>query len=62
MSADSKCAECGKKTPVHLLDAKPGPERWTVERLRAAADAGADFNRLECRDCYGPGYVAGPTP
>jgi hypothetical protein len=51
------------------LDAKPealaGPGGLLVRlipglRLRAlvkAADRGDDFERLECRECYGPGYM-----
>lgn len=53
------CAQCRQPTPVHLLDAKPGPGHYTLEELSAAADRGEDFDRLECSRCYGPGYVAG---
>jgi hypothetical protein len=27
-----------------------------IEALARAADRNEDFDRLECRDCYGPGY------
>lgn len=54
-----RCENCGVETPIELLDAKPAPGKWTEERLRRAADAGLDFNRLEGPCCYGPGYQAG---
>lgn len=53
------CAQCGAPTPIELLDAKPGPGHWNRERLQRAADAGVDFNRLECAKCYGPHYLEG---
>lgn len=60
MTADhDKCANCGAGMPLSQLDAKPshlaGPE-CTAEDLDVAADVGFDFNRLECRKCYGPGW------
>lgn len=39
-----KCHNCEKPTHVHELDAKPG-------------DDGENFTVLECRSCYGPGFV-----
>lgn len=62
------CAECGWRLPLHLLDAKPTMTLWlrlvSLFRgqkfmLRYAADRGYDFDRLECRACYGDGYVEG---
>lgn len=45
------CRACGLVTNINLLDAKPehGCDPET-----------ADFTRLECADCYGPGYLPGP--
>lgn len=51
-----RCEQCGKETPIDQLDAKPGPGNWNRDRLQRAADAGANFDRLECGDCYGPHY------
>jgi len=60
------CAKCGRVTGIDELDAKPSPTRLLrlvrllrgqLFMLRYAADRGYDFDRLECRDCYGPGYV-----
>lgn len=34
------------------------PTRWRLEALDRAADAGAQFERLECEVCYGPGYIS----
>lgn len=53
------CDKCGKSTPVHLLDAKPGPGNFTPEQLSRLADQGAHFTRLECESCYGPGFLVG---
>ena len=36
------CHGCGIPTPYVLLDAKDSGD--------------GDFKRLECRDCYGPGW------
>jgi hypothetical protein len=58
MSADkANCQNCGGEFPIDELDAKPGPGHWTVEQLVDAADAGRDFVRIECRSCYGPGWL-----
>ncbi|ELT50992.1 hypothetical protein D584_01323 [Brucella intermedia M86] len=60
------CAKCGKRYPLHMLDAKPTMTFWlhlvSLFRgqkfmLQYAADHGYDFGRLECRVCYGDGYV-----
>lgn len=60
-----KCRKCGVRHPIDELDSKPEltPE---LKRIRAvhgalhmlnyAADRGINFTRLECRNCYGPGY------
>lgn len=62
----SRCEECGVRYPLHCLDAKPTMTFWlrlvSLFRgqkftLRYAADRGYDFDRLECRACYGDGYV-----
>jgi len=41
------CAACGRPFAYEELDAKPEP---------GADPETADFTRLECRDCYGPGF------
>lgn len=60
-----QCARCGRLTPFHLLDAKPSriPFRYRIIALLTgrtvidvAARHGADFDRLECSRCYGPGW------
>lgn len=56
------CAKCGREFPLEELDALPTgpayvngiPKPWTVALLTHAADTGVDFDRLECRECYGP--------
>jgi hypothetical protein len=60
-----RCYNCGIPTPFDLLDAKPtrlaGPGGDPVARRRELVDAlwkNEDFDRLECRLCYGPGWVA----
>jgi hypothetical protein len=50
------CQECGKAVPYDLLDAKPGSGHWTNGQLFDAAYDGAQFDRLECKDCYGPNW------
>jgi hypothetical protein len=59
------CAKCRKVVPIELLDAKPmmTPHLRQIEAkegqramLSFAADHGIDFDRLECKDCYGPEY------
>lgn len=52
----TRCHECGKLVPISQLDAKPGPGHFTPEQLARAGDTGQAFNRLECQDCYGPGW------
>lgn len=44
------CACCGKLTEIDMLDAKPEPGEDPET---------ADFTRLECRTCYGPGWLPG---
>ena len=39
------CHACGLPTHLDLLDAKP------------SVPGGADYDRLECWECYGPGYA-----
>ena len=48
------CDSCGKQLRPEELDSKPsapGSENMTVEQLSSL-----DFDRHECRDCYGPGF------
>jgi len=59
------CDRCGREFPLDHLDAKPTINS-RLRRIRAregqrmmlyrAALLGFDFDRLECRKCYGPGY------
>lgn len=60
------CENCQRPVPFYQLDAKPKMTLWLrgVRLVRGqrfmlgyAADRGYDFDRLECRDCYGPGYI-----
>ncbi len=44
----AKCDGCGKLTPIDQLDAKPQPGH---------APETADWTVLECRSCYGPGWL-----
>ncbi len=50
-----KCHGCGVPTLVAMLDAKPFAHA-TPAQVIAGAERGADFGRLECRTCYGPGW------
>lgn len=61
------CDNCGGPFPIDELDGKPTinsklrrirAREGQLVMLRRAADLGFDFNRLECRKCYGPGYSA----
>jgi hypothetical protein len=44
----ANCHGCGRPTHLHLLDAKPDNPRRPDS---------CDWNRLECEDCYGPGWL-----
>ncbi|NKW09976.1 hypothetical protein HGG76_11745 [Ochrobactrum tritici] len=66
MQEHSFCDNCLRPTKVACLDGKPTLTRWLriirffrgqAFMLRYAADRGYDFDRLECGDCYGPGYL-----
>lgn len=71
MLEKGKCACCGKIVPLHMLDAKPARlagrgnlfvrmlPRIRLHALNDAACNGEDFDRLECKDCYGAGWVQG---
>jgi hypothetical protein len=60
-----QCDNCGRMFPIDELDGKPTINS-KLRRIRAregqrimlrrAADLGFEFDRLECRRCYGPGY------
>lgn len=41
------CSTCKTPTHIDLLDAKD--------------DGTGDYTILECRECYGPGWVPGPS-
>jgi hypothetical protein len=60
---ETRCANCGSRTPIDLLDAKPprlaGPGGDPILRKKELMDAlfnNEDFDRLECQACYGPGW------
>lgn len=64
---EAPCDCCGRLFPLGLLDGKPTinsklrrirAREGQLAMLRRAADKGYDFDRLECRRCYGPGYLA----
>lgn len=55
----TQCACCGREFPIEALDAKPGPGHFTEAQLSDAAERGDDFDRLECSDCFGPGFTMG---
>lgn len=61
MTTTSVCADCGGVFDINHLDAKPqrlrGPHH-TLDELIEAFDSNEDFDRLECGNCYGPGYVS----
>ena len=63
------CDACGERFPLDQLDSKPtinSKLRRTRQRegqlmmLHRAAMRGYDFDRLECRKCYGPGFLTAP--
>lgn len=41
---------CGKATHIDMLDAKPNDP---------GNPGGCDWERFECRECYGPGFEPG---
>jgi hypothetical protein len=60
-----RCDSCGITCHIDELDGKPTMTWWLfviwllrgdLGMLRYAADHGYDFDRLECRECYGRGY------
>jgi len=62
---DGRCDCCGVETSYLQLDGKPTMTLWLriirffcgqLFMLRYAGNHGYDFDRLECVDCYGPGY------
>lgn len=58
------CAKCGAAYPIEQLDAKPdrlAGRSNTNRQLKKALHRGEDFDRLECEDCYGPGFAVGAT-
>lgn len=61
------CDSCGQMFPIEELDSKPTmnsrlrrtrQKEGQLAMLYRAAARGYDFDRLECRRCYGPGYFA----
>ncbi|MGE3307750.1 MAG: hypothetical protein AB7I52_17475 [Rhizobiaceae bacterium] len=61
------CATCGKEHEAEHFDSKPAmtlrlwliqATRGQIAMLRYAADHGYDFDRMECRSCYGPGFAS----
>ncbi len=64
--ATAPCECCGREFPLDELDSKPSinsrlrryrQRQGQLVMLQKAADLGYDFNRLECRSCYGPGFL-----
>ena len=59
----AKCGTCRREFLLRLLDAKPkslmGTKLKSTNELWEAGSRGEDFNGLECRDCYGAGWVEG---
>lgn len=49
------CQQCGRSFHIDQLDAKPQRHNGKT------AEQGAQFTRLECKDCYGPGFTYGPA-
>lgn len=67
MPVREPCRSCGALFQMEELDAKPTMTtllrslqfvRGQSYVLRYAADRGYDFDRLECRKCYGPCFEA----
>lgn len=63
----TQCDSCGGFFDIDELDGKPTidghlhrtlDEEGQLVMLSKAADLGYDFDRLECRHCYGPGYIS----
>ena len=61
----AECSQCHRIFDINELDAKPTmtPTLRDFKRrhgqrhmLSYAAKYGYDFDKLECADCYGPGY------
>ncbi|MER9768925.1 hypothetical protein NKJ09_23005 [Mesorhizobium sp. M0189] len=62
---EAECACCHGTYGLDELDSKPTMTRWLriirLSRgqrfmLQYAADHGYDFDRLECKSCYGAGF------
>jgi hypothetical protein len=52
-----RCAACRRLFRAEDLDAKPDPkDKHPGETDREAAERGVSFERLECRECYGPNW------
>ncbi|WPE19914.1 hypothetical protein [Shinella zoogloeoides] len=63
------CDACGERFPLNELDSKPTinsqlrrtrAKEGQLMMLYRAAMRGYDFDRLECRSCYGPGFLSAP--
>lgn len=66
MNARAYCDQCGTEHDINALDAKPVMTLWLCivwlfigqnRGLAYAGERGHDFDRYECRRCYGPGYA-----
>jgi hypothetical protein len=54
-----RCDGCGRLTPIDQLDGKPNARAMAAfGSLENCAEHGVDFDRLLCRDCYGPGWLS----
>ncbi len=67
MTEKSKCDSCKNLFQINDLDGKPSinsrlrrirARQGQLVMLRRASDLGINFDRLECCNCYGPGYSA----
>lgn len=52
-----KCDNCGREFQPEQLDAKPYAGPLPTGEALIAATNGADWERFECRDCYGDGFA-----
>jgi hypothetical protein len=48
------CDRCGKQFRPEELDSKPSAP--DAANLTVAEQSALEFDRHECRDCYGPGF------
>ena len=57
------CDACKRWFALNELDGKPAAAAIArYGSISACADRGVQFTRMECRDCYGPEYLAEDRP